>query len=203
MSNPFAGTRELRFTDFTGGTDDCLDYASHTDTSSLYYAPLGSRAEVWLDDNVLKYKVEDTGATPDGYNVIKSVAGGYSGTLRWRLYGTTSSNSIPFTSQHSSWPDGLTDEEIFRVNLAAGEKARITRMELAQKGGGAADASLELSIAESTDGGSVWTELATTTSLSTGAPIATSTAGAILIVRMTNNTGAAKTCSLSVMMGII
>jgi len=86
MANPLENTKELRFTEFTGGTDNCLDYASHTDPNSLCYAPLGSRAEVWKGGNVYKYIVEDTGETPDGETIIKSVSGGYSGTYRWKRY---------------------------------------------------------------------------------------------------------------------
>jgi len=204
MSNPMAGTRELRFTDFTGGTDNCLDYATHTDPSSPYYAPLGSRAEVWKDGQVYQYLVEDTGETPDGKNVIQSAADGYSGTLRWKLYGSTGGRGggIGPSETMSNFPNGLSNTEIWRCQLQPGEVLTLYRLQLELSGGGT-EANFSIEVVESIDGGNTFSQLATVTA--GGTPVTNAvatTAGALVLVRATNSSGASQDACLICVMGI-
>lgn len=182
MSNPFNETRELRFTDFTGGIDNCLDYATHTDSSDPYYAPVGSRAEVWKDGKVYKYLVEDIGAEPDGYNVIKSARDGYAGTLRWTLYGVSSGGTgCGFAFPNTAYEPGLSDEEIFSIQLGQGEKIKLRRIGVQLDGGGT-DPDFTVEVYDATAASS----LGATPSTLTGDPIAESQTGSRIAVRVSN-----------------
>ena len=184
-----------------GGGGDALDGIDVTDPAFV----IGSICRVYENNagvrSVRFYVSEDSGATADDDTIVIP-AGGYSGNIRWHLYGATGSNGVAevFSPPFLNIANGKTNLIIRRFTLAAGEQFTINRLEIS-KSDGSTDANLSIDVAESTDGGSTWTSLTSTSSISTTTVI--STAGAIIAYRITNNTGVAVDAAVTVTGGTI
>lgn len=92
-------------------------------------------------------------------------------------------------NHHVNYADGLSNEEISRFTLDAGQVLEVWRLEAKLKGGGT-NGSLTVDVYDETNA----TVLASTTDKVTGdtSPIGTSGDGATIIVRVSNSTGAAQ-----------
>lgn len=98
-----------------------------------------------------------------------------------------------FSQSHTLWEDGLSNEEIFRYSLDTGESFHLDRVEFRQKGGGSsADASLD--VYDETNA----TALDSTTLGSTSTGGGSSGDGNVVIIRVSNSTGAAIEANLTV-----
>ncbi|UBF22179.1 hypothetical protein HRTV-2_gp31 [Halorubrum virus HRTV-2] len=100
----------------------------------------------------------------------------------------------PFSVTHTSWASGLSQAEISRFNLNAGETLKVHRLELSLKGGGTNN-SLSIDVYDETAG----TVLASTDAGTpvSGDPIGTSGNGSSVIVRLTNSTGSNQNASIN------
>jgi len=86
----------------------------------------------------------------------------------------TVSLSVPVTK----WASGISNEEIWRMELQAGESIEVNRLEVQPKGGGDVSG-LSVDVYDVSSG----TVIASTSDLTTGSPVGTSSDGANCIVR--------------------
>lgn len=102
--------------------------------------------------------------------------------------------SIPVTK----WANGLSDEEIWRTSLEAGEKLEVHRLDLQLKGGGSVSSPSNFKIVmyDVTNNTVIGSSFADGTA-NTGNPIATSGDGATVVMRLSNVTGSYKNASIS------
>ena len=94
-------------TGITGGTENDLDGIDVTASGFL----AGSVCRVYQSvdgvRSVLFYKAEASAATADGSAVVVPVIpAGYSGDIRWHLYGTTAGNITISSSDPTGGEDG-------------------------------------------------------------------------------------------------
>jgi len=89
---------------------------------------------------------------------------------------------------HTRWETGNSSEEITRIDLNSGEKLEIYEVELPQKGGGTVETDFELEVYDQNQS----SVLVSTTDKNTGEPLASSSEGATVIIRLTNQTGQIK-----------
>lgn len=99
----------------------------------------------------------------------------------------SSSASIPVTK----WANGLSDEEIWRTELNAGESLELHRLEIQPKGGGDVTG-LDVDVYDATTA----TVLASTTDVVTGSPVATSGDGSTILIRISNSSGSSQNASI-------
>lgn len=185
MTDSMLNVRHYAKTGITGGTENDLD---GIDVSAAEFS-VGSVCRVYksVDDvrSVLFYKAEASSGTADGTNiVIPVIPVAYSGTIRWHLYGTSGGGSSLFSMPFFTCENGLSNEEIFRWVLQAGETLTVSRVELPIKGGGT-NANVSIDVYDSTTA----RVLASTTAGAINATPLTSGAGSTVLLRLSNASG--------------
>lgn len=100
---------------------------------------------------------------------------------------------VTFETGHSSWGNGLSNEEIHRIELQAGEEFEVARLELQQKGGGSSsNMSIDVYDVDNT------TEVGSADLGSVSKNPGTSGSGATILIRIANSTGSAVKASVRV-----
>jgi hypothetical protein len=100
-------------------------------------------------------------------------------------------SNYPLSLPVTKYANGLSGEEIYRIELQSGESLNVQRLEIEPKGGGSL-AGLEVDVYDATAG----SVLASTTDVQTGSPIALSGSGNTILVRVTNSTGSSQNASI-------
>lgn len=108
--------------------------------------------------------------------------------------GLEKSLSIP----HTNYDAGLSNEEIWRISLDTDESLEVHRLETKFKGGGT-NTSFTVEIFDTTNG----TSLASTSDRTTGNPVASSSSGVTILVRLTNSTGNSQVASINADMKVV
>lgn len=150
------------------------------------YVNLGE--QITLNDLVI-----DSSRDWGGYditNVGRAAAGTLHASDNFRVDGGRGSFSLP--DQHAEYADGLTDAEIARWSLAAGESLEVTLLEVTHLGGGSST-NFAAELRDESDGST----LVSTTDSVRGSPAATSAAGADITLRVSNSTGGAVKATIS------
>jgi hypothetical protein len=103
-----------------------------------------------------------------------------------------SGNSFSFSIAHTSWSDGLNDEEIFRAQMGAGESLTVQRIEFRGKSGASDTATVD--VYDLSDTTVIGNAQRGQTTLSPGS----TTDGTTVLIRLSNNTGSAVVGSIYV-----
>ena len=93
-------------------------------------------------------------------------------------------DELPLSIPVTKWSDGLSNEEVWRMELSAGQQLEVHRLEIQPKGGGDVTG-LSVDLYDATNA----TQLASTTDVTEGSPIATSGDGANVLLRVSNSSG--------------
>lgn len=101
---------------------------------------------------------------------------------------------LPLEPHHTSYGPALSNSEIARIELQADEKLVVTRLQVELEGGGT-DSNFNVDIYDDSEG----TLIAETSSLNVAGsdPIGESSAGATVLVRVTNATGSAQDATIT------
>jgi len=94
---------------------------------------------------------------------------------------------VYLNAHHTRYADGVTDNEITRIGLEDDERLQITRLEIKRDGGSAPDSNFTVDFYDEDEG-----EVLVETSdeeISGDEPLAESSVGADILVRVTNQTG--------------
>lgn len=112
------------------------------------------------------------------------------------ITGATSTGSdtgaFSFVSQHTSYSNGLTDEEIYRTSLRSGDSLAISKVEVRPKGGGSDTASVD--VYDATAGTVIASQQGGGVTYDPGA----SGGGNTVLFRVSNNTGSAVVWSITI-----
>lgn len=100
--------------------------------------------------------------------------------------------SFSFVSQHTSYSNGLTDEEIYRAVMESGEQLEIHRVEVRPKGGGSDTATVD--VYDATAGTVIASQQGGGVTLDPGS----SGSGNTVLFRVSNNTGSAVVWSITI-----
>jgi len=179
-TNPYDGTQQYTFGSFTGGTDNALD---SVDTTALAD---GYTATVYNNGHTYNYVLDIDSEASEGSQTVPDPIEPDTGPGAWDLYHTSSAKEYTITTMHTSWADGLSDTEIWRTDLSAGEVLTPTRLEIMYKFGTTSSSDFNIDVYDDTTS----TELWSTYTFGTGSP-SSSGAGNQVILRITNDTGAA------------
>lgn len=95
----------------------------------------------------------------------------------------SSDTDFSFSTSHTSWANGLTNEEIFRTQMEAGQSLTVQRIEFRGKGGTSDTASVDVYDA------SAATVIGTADRGQTTITPGSTTDGATVLLRLSNNTG--------------
>jgi len=125
------------------------------------------------------YRSDGTWGVDEGLNR-------YTGS-EWRLIAP---EKMVYEVGMATWGDGLSNEEIHRINLESGEQLELDRVELRLKGGGS-NSNLNIDVYDVDTSSVIDSANAGSTSLEGGR----SSEGATVIVRISNSTGADQTSS--------
>jgi hypothetical protein len=96
---------------------------------------------------------------------------------------TSSDTDFSFSTAHTSWSNGLTDEEIFRTQMEPGESLRVDRIEFRGKGGASDTASVD--VYDDSDNAEIGSADRGQTTISPGS----TSNGATVLIRLENETG--------------
>lgn len=96
-------------------------------------------------------------------------------------------------THHINYASGLSDEEVARFTLEAGEQLELWRLELSLKGGGT-DANVSIEVFDATNTTSLGSVTAGSRSEGGSSPLGTSGAGATVTVRMSTGGSAVDVC---------
>lgn len=190
-ANQFDGTQDYSFEDFTGGTDADLDGVDTTNLADGY------TATVYSGSNAYFYVLDiDSSATESSPDIIEPD----SGPGAWILYGSSGVSYKSLHINHTAWPNGLSNEEIYPIHVAAGQTFSLYQLDVDIKGGGS-DTDLTVIVYNETTLANVATETADDTD-NTGSPLATVSGAAELSIRITNATGSTADAAITVVWSV-
>jgi hypothetical protein len=184
--NPFDATCDYSFGSFVGGSDNALDSLNTNGVNCLGFSfSDGEVARIYNNSKTYFYVLDIDSVETDGAGAVPDPIEPDTGPGAWFLHGTS---TPPYSSNitHTTFPDGMTDVEVWRTDLQAGEILTPVRLEIIKKGGGAPSAGFNVDIYDTGTTSILWATFA----FGTGTPV-DSGAGNIIIMRVNNSTGLA------------
>lgn len=183
---------ENTLVDHVGGTAGCLDAIDGASLADGDYALICKSGMFYY------YYVDATsGAAESSPNVIAPNTN--AGTIRWILGSVSGTGGDQIRINHTAWPNGLSNEEIYPIHVAAGETLTLTQLDIDIKGGGT-DTDLSVILYNETTASAVATETADNTD-NVGV-LGTVTGAAELSIRVTNATGSTQDAAITVVWSV-
>lgn len=116
----------------------------------------------------------------------------YSQTVQSRGWaGEAGTGFLGFPAHHIEYQDGLVDEEIARYNVPAGQQLTIWAIELQAKGGTILS-DFEMTVYDESQSTALASATASTRTAADPGPVATSSTGAVVTLKVRNETGSAQ-----------
>lgn len=181
-----------------GNLDDAREFLVYGKTRSANYPTFSKGSPIYMGSGA--GIVTHTAPTTDG-SAIRVI--GYGLTIEEMIFSPSNDYIVvgedtdkqPFVidSFHTAWGDGLSNEEIYRLDLEPGEILKINKVEMQLKGGGT-QANHSVDIYDLTN----TTVIASTTAGSVNTTAGSSGAGAVVLIRVTNSVGSDQISSIGI-----
>lgn len=110
---------------------------------------------------------------------------------------TDGNGPIGLPNHHINYASGLTNTEVARFTLAAGEQLEVWRLEAALQGGGT-DSNVSVNIYDASDSTVLQSVTAGSRVEGASGPLATSTTGATILVRVSTGSAAVDLCATGI-----